>query len=335
MVRLLHLSDLHLGYRVASHLPGSAAINPRDLLLDHIAAKLSATYSDARYRSWEGQRLDLVLISGDLFDTHRPSDGLVRRVIAAIKRIQNLGAMVITVPGNHDELTYPDSVYRVFERDWPGLLVTANRPDNPIPLMLRGQRIYLISMAYDGNDPDSSGVRKSFPGRVGEALHICLVHGLMTDDNGDMAGERCFKLDSHTLLQSGYDYIALGHSHSPYLIPMPSGNGLIACPGMLYPRDYLDPAEGKLLFVELERGSEPQVEWVALDLADSGSAAASFDKENSLPKMFSMQELHALASQETLVGELARLCMRDLFITRDPDVERQVHLALRQALQML
>ena len=335
-IRILHLADLHLGYRSAATAWGSAAPNPRDLLLDRIAAKLTATYSEARFRSWEGQRLDLILIAGDLFDTHRPADGLVRRVIAAIKRMQNLGAMVITLPGNHDEISHKDSIYNLYEKDWPGLLITSNRLDSPMPLMLRGQRIYLISMAYNSSDPGAKKLQTSFPPRVGEGFHLCLLHGLLREKGEKLSDQRCLHLDKEALLSSGYDYIALGHDHRPYSLVAENQLSVLANPGLISPRDAYDPAEGKLLFVDLQRGQSPVLDWQQLDLGESRplSDPASAGEPGDTD-FFDLQDLNRLAAQDTEAGRLARLCLRDLFLTKDPNAERHLHRALHRGLRML
>ncbi|WP_324667949.1 hypothetical protein [Geochorda subterranea] len=39
------------------------------------------------------------------------------------RRLEAAGVRVVTVPGNHDEITCADSVYRERASEWPGLLV--------------------------------------------------------------------------------------------------------------------------------------------------------------------------------------------------------------------
>ncbi len=55
----------------------------------------------------------MVIIAGDLFETHKPEPALVEEVVAQLERLERAGVAVVTVPGNHDEITYADSVYRV------------------------------------------------------------------------------------------------------------------------------------------------------------------------------------------------------------------------------
>lgn len=69
--------------------------------------------------------IDLVILAGDLFETHQPDAALTGRVIAALER---LPMPLLTTPGNHDEITYAQSVYR--RARWPGILVTRATPSS-------------------------------------------------------------------------------------------------------------------------------------------------------------------------------------------------------------
>ena len=60
------------------------------------------------------------MIVGDLFETHCPEEPLVAAAVAQLRRLEQAGIPVVTVPGNHDEITYPNSVYQTRRDDWPG-----------------------------------------------------------------------------------------------------------------------------------------------------------------------------------------------------------------------
>lgn len=212
--RILHLADLHLGAAVDGDLPDHAAQKLRDCrdgFLDRLAD----------YLAQPDCPIGLVLIVGDLFDRHDPPEELetrIRRVVAASAR----SVPVITVPGNHDELSYRDCPYR--RGDWPGVLVR-----NPLPEVVWHGPIepdgYLVvvSAAYEAGKT-RPGTELRFPTvRELRASHafpeharfVAAAHATVTDYFGGrvVEGERCFRVSHRHVADAGYDYLALGHIH--------------------------------------------------------------------------------------------------------------------------
>ena len=304
MLRILHIADLHLGYRRFGDLGTAAPPQLRDSILERLASFLTPYSADSLGLS---KKIDLLLIAGDLFDNQCPEEALVSRVMTAIKRIQDLGVTVITVPGNHDEISYPDSVYRRYEKEWPGLLVT-NREPEAIPLVVSGRRTVLVSMAYDAAYKIVHQPLDSFPERHGESLHLCLLHAAFSDKAELSRGTRTLLLDREAILGAGYDYIALGHQHRAEVLSYADEKGLLAYPGMIAPRLPSDPGDAQLLFVELERGLAPRYDWIPFPQP----AVASSQSEPTMP---SEAQLRSLALNESPAGALARCYLRDLAAT--------------------
>jgi DNA repair protein SbcD/Mre11 len=95
-MRLLHTSDWHVG----------KVLKGRDRHDEHEAV-LRSIVSAAR-----AEDVDVVLISGDLFETSVPSpraQGLVMRALLALRED---GRQVVAIAGNHDNASLLDSVYR-------------------------------------------------------------------------------------------------------------------------------------------------------------------------------------------------------------------------------
>lgn len=249
MLRLLHLADLHLGATPA--LPGLASAYcraHRDRFLDRLADFLRS----------HSERPDLILIAGDLFDTHQPETALVQQVIAALKRLQDLGAQLITLPGNHDELSYADSVYRLRERDWPGLLLSQHCLEEPMPLVVRGHRVYVVGMAYHSHYRSSRQPVAALPPRQGDGFHVALLHGALEPSSD----QRCLQLDKAALLDSGYDLIALGHRHERQCLRSVNEATMLLYPGLIEDLDFEQPGCRELSFVELERGLAPRLQTI-------------------------------------------------------------------------
>lgn len=243
-IRCLHLADLHLGWaprdwggREAERQQERDGLLKKavDLALDPAA------------------RIQLVLIAGDLFETHRPPVDLVVGVLTELERLVRAGVQVVTVPGNHDEITYHDSVYRQYGREWPGLLVTNPQPERVGVLTLNGTPCYLYSLAYTGGITGGTEFLRNFPRGTEDGWHVAVFHGSLDW----LAGERSLPLSAQGLADAGYDYVALGHIHQHQVKTV--GNTVIVYPGMIEGKNLSDPGTG--FFTVVEFGADgPRVE---------------------------------------------------------------------------
>jgi exonuclease SbcD len=85
-MRILHTSDWHIGRRFHGH----------DLLADQEAVLGSVAEIAA------DERVDVVLVSGDLYDRAVPGAEAVEVATAALAKIRATGAALVVTPGNHD-----------------------------------------------------------------------------------------------------------------------------------------------------------------------------------------------------------------------------------------
>ena len=94
-MRLVHLSDLHLGFRQYYRLT-PAGINQRE-------ADVARTFQRAMDRTIE-LRPDLVVIGGDVFHTVRPTNSAILHAFNQFSRLvrELPDAIVVMVAGNHD-----------------------------------------------------------------------------------------------------------------------------------------------------------------------------------------------------------------------------------------
>ena len=239
LLRCLHLADLHLGWS-PSFLGDKAEEYAR--WRDGMLQRLTEWIVDPQ------QQLDLILIVGDLFETHRPAAALVEQTIAALEAWEKAGITVITVPGNHDEITYHDSVYQRYGQRWPGYLVTNPMPQPPRELTINGEKLYLYSLAYTGGLTKVADYVEPYP-RVGaEGIHLAAFHGSLDWQTG----ERGLPLSAAQLAAAGYDYVALGHFHRPQQLER---NGtVIAYAGAIASKGFSDIGCGQLTVATLQPG---------------------------------------------------------------------------------
>ncbi|HSL93949.1 MAG TPA: DNA repair exonuclease [Bacillota bacterium] len=234
---MAHVSDLHLGYR--SQWLGDASAR-RTAERDKQLSKLVDTALK--------HEVDLFLIAGDLFDGHRPDSTLIQYVMGELHRLESEGVAVVTLPGNHDEITYYDSVYRSHGRLWPGLLITNPQPAHAASIRLNDVDVHLYGVAYTGGITSAEKPLGGFPRLDLPGFHIGLFHGSL-----DMrSSERSLPLASDSLAASGYDYVALGHYHRFQRVDR-RDTTIVYC-GSLEARTFSDPGCGYLSIVELEPG---------------------------------------------------------------------------------
>jgi predicted phosphodiesterase len=246
MPRLLHLADLHLGWtpRDVPNDVAHAIRRGRDALLGE-AVNLALS-----------ERVDLVVIAGDLFEHYRPEPALVAGVVRELQRLQAAGIALITVPGNHDELSYARSVYRVEAERWPGVLVTRPDPGPVASLELAGARVAVTALAYVGGVTPVREPLRSFPRAEGD-LALAIFHGTLVSSArqpGDpFAGGRSLPIDRAALADAGFDYVALGHLHVPSRQRL-GAVGLALYPGCVGGKGPRDPGSTAWTLVELGNG---------------------------------------------------------------------------------
>ncbi|NLK51997.1 MAG: DNA repair exonuclease [Syntrophomonadaceae bacterium] len=287
MLKILHLADLHLGWEpgfLGSRTPEWR--EKRDQVFSAVV----------EYAVQSENNINLVLLVGDLFDNHTPHLELGNEVIRQLQRLVKRGIHVITVPGNHDEITYPDSIYRQRARDWPGILVQNPHPAHIVTLEINGVPCHIYALAYIGGLTPTRLERQEFPHNGEPGWHIAAFHGSLDWD----AGDRSLPLSGEALGKAGYDYIALGHIHKPGQYPL--ARGVAVYPGNLVGKGWHDPGCGQLTVVTLHQ-SQMQIENVPFPY----SANCSFEViEMDVGSYFTLEELlNALAarvSREAMVS---------------------------------
>ncbi len=253
MISFLHLADLHLGWQ--PNLPdqelGAEIGAERDEFLEKIVD----------YALDPGNQIDLVIIAGDLFESHRPPARVAGKTIKELVRLVNGGVHLVTVPGNHDEITYSDSIYRQEQNRWPGFLVTNPLPQLSFQLEINQQQLFIYSLAYTGGLTSFAGTLKDFPKEKGEGFHLAIFHGSYIKGVPDWElGTRSLPLDTDGLEKAHYDYVALGHFHSHRVFQI--GKGIGAYAGAVADKGFNDRGTGFLLKGVWQKGLGVQLEKV-------------------------------------------------------------------------
>jgi DNA repair exonuclease SbcCD nuclease subunit len=188
-----HTSDLHLGGRV--HRGGP---------LDALQAVLEAA---AETHS------DVLLLVGDVFDSHRASASVVE---GAVEMLVEAGIPVIILPGNHDPLT-PDAVYRRAAFAEADVHVLGLHSDGSVLLAELELEISGVPhLTYADMSPLALRRDRTAKWRV------VVAHGHW--HRGSEDSHRGWLIPDHELAAIDADYIALGH----WDVPQPAGDGSVA-----------------------------------------------------------------------------------------------------------
>lgn len=242
MLRLLHTADVHLGARHADLGEQAAAQRERQFAAFQASIELAIA-----------EKVDVVLIAGDLFDSNTQPRRSVERVAAELKRLVSAKIRTVIIPGTHDVYDRA-SLYRV--HDLAALagstedddFVTVLTPDRP-SVHLGACDVIVHGPVFATKRAPHSPLRdlRVSPGD-GATWHVGLVHGsLAIPDRTDRDEVVVTRAEIEA---TGLDYLALGHWHSAQ--QGRAGSTTYAYAGAPEPVAVTQDGAGKVLLVELQ-----------------------------------------------------------------------------------
>jgi DNA repair exonuclease SbcCD nuclease subunit len=200
-MRLVHLSDLHLGYRQYQRLtPGG--INQRE-------ADVAATFRVAIDRII-ALAPELIVIAGDIFHTVRPTNQAILHAFLQFGRlVQALpDSVVVLVAGNHDTPRSAETggILQLFAQ--LGLHVV-DRDARRLSFPNRGLSVLAV--------PDVPGlVRPALVPDRDASVNVLVLHGEMQGmlpASAAAADRAALEISHEELGAARWDYVALGHYH--------------------------------------------------------------------------------------------------------------------------
>ncbi|WP_251152693.1 exonuclease SbcCD subunit D [Cellulosimicrobium sp. Marseille-Q4280] len=241
-MRFLHTSDWHLGRT----LHGVDLLEHQAAFVDHLVELVRA------------ERVDAVLVAGDVYDRAIPPVEAVSLLSDAVARLAEHAHVVLT-PGNHDSavrLGFAEQLLR------PGVHLRTRVPDVGAPVVLAphpGSRTgagdgTMLVYALPYLDPDAARsvladdassplarsheavmsaamrrvggdlARRRASGFVGRAVvmgHAFVVGGLVSESERDIRVGGVDAVPAGAFGGWGLDYVALGHLHGPQRVVVP------------------------------------------------------------------------------------------------------------------
>ncbi len=270
-MKILHTADWHIGKKLHKH----------DLVQDFdlFIAWLCETIRE--------QGVDLLLVSGDVFDLANPSSEARKQYYRALMELRQLNCRIILTGGNHDSpamLDAPRDLMRELE-----MHVIGGLPENledavlPIPGKDGKTEVVIAALPYlrdsdlrtanDGNTYEDrlqaiqEGIRGSFenaaklcskkyPGIPAIAMGHLFAAGMETSES-----ERDIQIGNQAAFQATrfgdyFQYIALGHIHKPQKVSASVPTYYSGSPLALSFSERKD--EKRVLLIDTEKGWLPQ-----------------------------------------------------------------------------
>ncbi len=230
-MRVLHTSDWHIG----------RTFHGRDLLADQ--ESVLSTLAD----TVEDERVDVVVVSGDLYDRAVPSSEAVDTCMRVLARIRAAGAQLVITPGNHDSAARVGAFAEFAAAGGLHLRTRISRLHDPVIIADDDGPVAFYGIPYLEPDPARHALRTSAEGVTGaspglverghasvltEAMNrvradlsaqpavtrsVVLAHAFVT---GGEASESERRIAVGGVEQvpgavfDGVDYVALGHLHA-------------------------------------------------------------------------------------------------------------------------
>lgn len=199
-MRLVHLSDLHLGYRQFQR-QNAAGINLRE-------ADIAQTFAKVVDRVIALQP-DLVLIAGDVFQSVRPPNPAILQAFAQFAKLTTAlpSAIVVMVAGNHDtpRSTEAGCILRLFRA--LGIHVV----DGAVKRLAFPDRELSVLAV-----PDTVGERVAFEVDESARYNVLVLHGELPEVRPSWAAEAdraALEISTADIRPEQWSYVALGHHH--------------------------------------------------------------------------------------------------------------------------
>jgi DNA repair exonuclease SbcCD nuclease subunit len=293
MLKLLHTADVHLGARHADLGEEAAAQRERQF------AAFKATVDLAL-----AEKVDIVLVAGDLFDSNTQPRRSVERVATELARLAAAKIRTVIIPGTHDVYDSA-SIYRA--HDLAALagqqpdddFVTVLTPDRP-EVLLKACDVVVFGRVFAQKRAPHSPLRGLSAStddratwRVGMAHAAIAIPGRTDGDDVVVTTEE--------IAATGLDYLALGHWHSSQ--QGKAGGVSYAYAGAPEPLALDQAGAGKVLLVTLEE-------------VGSGGKSVAVEERQVGRTRFERHDLDAagVGSQPALVEQLAKRADPDLVL---------------------
>lgn len=290
-MRLVHLSDTHLGFSAYNKTDPATGLNQREVDV-YSAFKQIIDYILET-------KPNLVIHSGDLFDSIRPSNRAIREAFRQLVRLSAAKIPTVIIAGNHSTprqkvtgsifqlFEYLDYIHPVFDGEYK-------------TLEIGDCKIHAIPHAYNEEmfkqNFEKLKADKKFK------YNILVTHATVIGVIAFSGGEFKELSIPTSVLSKDFDYIALGHIHK--FIPVTENAYYAGSPERLgfgeagYKKGFLDVELGSLKVKHIETKARDMIDVEPIDCSELDAVQIIKAVESSLPSDIS--------------GKILRLTFQDI-----------------------
>jgi exonuclease SbcD len=306
-MKILHTADWHIGKKLHKY----DLLSDFELFIDWLVAFI------------EQEKIDVLLVAGDIFDLANPSNESKKIYYQSLVRLKNTGVEIIITGGNHDSpalLNAPKNVLKELQINVVGEL-PKNLKEVLIPIHNNQQKIevviaaipYLRNTSLQGDevaktyDERVSNLRKGIQTYYQKIATIaeekyptipCIAMGhLFAKGVSTSESERDIQLGNQASIEASefgnyYSYIALGHIHKPQQV---KGEIPIFYSGSPLPLSFSERVDTKrILVIDTAVSFEPisvEVPSFRKLISVSGSLSSVKEKLNALRSVSTLTDL--------------------------------------------
>ena len=285
MVRLLHTADFHLGKQFPSLRDKAGEYRNQLLRTFEKVADLAIT-----------EKVSLLLIAGDLFDTSRVYGLTIGKVLAAFAKLEAADIRVCIIPGTHDVYN-ENSIYRSLHFPENVTVFTPEYSQQTYEEL----DVTVYGMVSDskswGNSP-LSGLSLSGKSR----FHVGMAH--CSIKRAGMIESDAMILDKAEIASSELDYLALGHWHSFHDFSQ-GGTACASYSGSPEPIDMDQKGAGNIVMVTLHDKNKVEFQPIRVGTKKCESIAldvSPYESADSIAKMIEARSDPNLILKVTLTG---------------------------------
>jgi DNA repair exonuclease SbcCD nuclease subunit len=190
-VKIIHCSDFHFDTPFTEYSKALAEKRKEDI---------RETFSKIM-RLADTESINLILISGDVFDSSTVTFETITSMKKAFEQIQNI--KIFISPGNHDPYgnkSYYNSI------QWPSNVHIFKDCFEKVDIEELNVTVYGYGF---GTKYEREGFLKNFQAADTRKINIMVLHGEVVKGNSDYN-----PITEEQISKSGLDYLALGHVHS-------------------------------------------------------------------------------------------------------------------------
>jgi len=269
-VKFIHASDLHLDTPFKG--------------LSNWNSQLASKLKEATFKSFKNiidlclqEKVDFLLISGDIFDSENKSLAAQLKFVHELKRLSEKGIPTYFICGNHDPLSswleslqMPKNVFRFNSTEVEKF--TYQKSDKPIA------DIYGIS--FENKVVNKNLARNYQLNSNTSAISIAILHGTVGTP-GPHENYAPFKVEDVT--GKGFDYWALGHIHKRQIIQ--EKNPTIVYPGNPQGRDFGETGKKGCYIVEIAQNEKPKIKFASTQLISFEEIEIDLTEEDKIGKL--------------------------------------------------